>query len=449
MKNCFLILSICLFLCCENNIEINDSWSDIPVIYTVFNSGTQEDADGSGFEQPTPYASSFLNPDNLDFNFDSDSDPDFNYTHIVRVQKSFLGSESAYNYVDNPDSIYYNPNNISVWLELVDPTYLGNVSPAQIPLELIDDVSGLESLDLLKEDGLFNSDNHHVYLLPNTTPNATDLCQGDCENIHKNYKIFVLNHVTGDTAFAETNIVQPLDMGRPRPTGTQSILRLGLENTPVTIEIEPSKNAKMYSIVLRFNYLEQSRTGYITDLAAGNVLPTSDVVHKYVDWTFNDIVITDENQLNGLGNYIKKSFYGGEFFTFLKSNISEQDDSQPDFYRYPLNTFYQNNNAGVIAGIYHRCIDLHVTAINSELYTYLTANAPNYGLNQERPEYNNIINGIGHISSRSMLKMNNLRINQEAADSLSFGEITKKLNFSCYNTQGSGSFLVEFGFDCQ
>ena len=101
--------------------------------------------------------------------------------------------------------------------------------------------------------------------------------------------------------------------------------------------------------------------------------------------------------------------------------------------------------------MYHRCIDLSVTAVNSELYTYLNANAPNMGLNQERPEYNNITNGVGHASSRSILNMNNLRVDPITMDSISFGEITKNLNFACYstNTLAGGGVSVDFGFDCQ
>ena len=38
------------------------------------------------------------------------------------------------------------------------------------------------------------------------------------------YRINVLNINTGDTAFAETNIVEPITMSRPQPTGPQSFL---------------------------------------------------------------------------------------------------------------------------------------------------------------------------------------------------------------------------------
>ena len=449
MKNLLSIFIAIIFISCENNIEINDSWKDIPVIYAILNSGTEEDSDGYGFEPPNPFT---------DFNFDGDADSDLNNLHFVRVQKSFLGEESAYSYMNISDSIYYNHNNLSVWVEVIDPNYSGNVNPAQISLIHVDE-NELDELGVNKEDGDFAVDEHFLYRFPNVNdidfnnpdPNITDisdLCQGgECSHL---YKICVLNNLTGDTAYAVTNIVQPLEMFKPHAHGPTSILKLGLQSTPFQIDIQPSINAKMYSISLRFNYLEQSRDSYLFDIENGNDLPTTGVVHKHVDWTFNDVVITDQNQLNGSGSRIKKSFYGAEFLTYLKSTISEQDESQPEFYRYPLNTFYQNfESSQAIAGIYHRCIDLHISAVNTELYTYITSNAPNYGLNQERPEYNNIENGIGHVSSRSVLNMNNLRMDNQTGDSLSFGQITRKLNFACYSTTGTSYLDINFGYYCE
>ena len=147
MEKYILICVSLLLFSCENKLDINADWKDIPVVYAVFDAGTQEDSDGSNFEPPNPFT---------EFNYDGDSDPDFNYTHFVRVQRSFLGSESAYNYVDISDSIYYSQDHISVWVELVDPTYSGSVPPAQIPLSIADN----SQLQIAKEDGLFNSDNH-------------------------------------------------------------------------------------------------------------------------------------------------------------------------------------------------------------------------------------------------------------------------------------------------
>ncbi len=453
MKNQFFILLTLIFFSCENEIYINDEWQDIPVIYAIFNSGTDEDADGSNFLE--------INP-SFDFNLDGDADPDLNYLHFVRIQKSFLGSESAYNYTNISDSIYYNGENLDVWIELIDPSYTGNSPNATTNLIRVNDIE-LEALGFSKEDGLFSSENHYLYRLPDINDigsfenivDMTDLTQGgDCDHI---YKIYVVNQLTGDTAFVETNIVEPLDIFKPASQGPLSILSLGGE-AAIDLEIFPSKNAKMYSFSFRFHYLEQHRDDYFYDKNNGNPLPTTGVDTLYVDWFLDDFVVTDPDQLNGTStNRISKKFYGAEFLTFLKSKIPEQDESEPEFYRYPVNSFVISSGANesgsggsgyVGAGIYHRCVDLNITAINSELYTYMNSTAPNYGLNQERPEYNNISNGIGHFSSRSVLEMKNLRINQQAADALSFGDITKKLNFACYSDAAS-PYLINFGYACE
>lgn len=435
MKNYIYVLFLFVFLSCENDLRINDSWSDTPIIYSILNSGTQEDADGSNFATNTL---------DLDFNLDGDNESDFNYNHYVRVQKSFLGKESAYDYTNTYDSLYYDLNSLSVWMELVD---VSGVSSVQIPLELISENDSTD-LNVFKEDGLFNSENHFLYKLPTYSPNATDLCQGDCDNMTKNYKLFVYNSLSGDTAYSETNIVEPIKMTRPRATGSISVLRLGLD-VPISIQIKPSKNAKMYSVSLVFNYMEQSKQDYLFDLELGNPLPTTGIVYKSINWTLSN-EIASEQQLNGLTNStVNKTVYGSQFFEFLATQIQSVNKSDPEFYRYPINTFYQGTLNGVVAGLYHRCLDLNVIAVNSELYTFLNANSPTFGINQERPVYNNISNGLGHFSSRSVLNLNNLRIDQSTMDSISFGQVTRSLNFACFNTLGTSGLSVNFGFDCE
>ena len=375
-----------------------------------------------------------------DFNYDGDNQPDINYNHFIRIQKSFLGLGSAYNYVNISDSIYYNPDNLEVWMELVD-NQNGEISSA-FPLELIRD-SALTSFSIYKQEGVFSSDNHYLYKIPSI---ASDLIPFD--DLRKDYRISVLNKLTGDTAFAETNIVEPIKMTRPKSTGSVSILRFGLD-VPLSIQIKPSKNAKMYAVSLVFNYLEQSRDDYLFDVEQGNNLPTTGVMYKSVKWTLSNELASPQQLSASTNSTIDKTIFGSQFFEFIQSQIAEEDIAAPNYYRYPLTTFYQGTNNGVPAGIYHRCIDLNITAVNSELYTYLNTNNPSSGLNQERPEYNNIINGIGHIGSRSILNMDNLRIDQSTMDSLSFGQITKNLNFACYNTLGTNGVVIDFGFNCQ
>ena len=43
----FLFISM-LFLNCENDIDINADWEEIPVIYSILNPGADNDCDGDG-----------------------------------------------------------------------------------------------------------------------------------------------------------------------------------------------------------------------------------------------------------------------------------------------------------------------------------------------------------------------------------------------------------------
>ena len=419
MKKILSIFILFVFISCDNELEINDEWQDIPVLYAILNSGIGDDLDNSG-------------------------DPDQNYDHFVRVQKSFLGSGSAYGYANISDSIYYNPEDLNVFVQLVED----GVPGAEFHLDLIEN-TGL-SMDLHKEDGVFTSNNHYLYKFPTAVNNLVTF-----EDLRQDFRISVVNTLTGDTTFAETNIVRPMRLTQPRSTGGTSIIQWG-DGYSFIIKIKPSTNARMYAPLLRFNYIEQSKDDYLTDVSLGNPLPTTfsfdDI--KSVEWTLSDITELNAAQLNApasppASSSINLSVSPGSFLEFIQTQISEQDLSSPEFYRYPLNSVFMGSGdeSGVIQGRYYGCIDLDITAVNSELYTYLQASAPTTGLNQERPDYNNVVNGIGHVSARSVMNMPNLRINQATMDSISFGEITKNLNFACY--QNSNGLVINFGFDCQ
>ena len=142
MKKILSIFILCAFISCDNELDINEEWQDIPVLYAILNSGT-----------------------GIDLN--ADSDPDINYDHFVRVQKSFLGSGSAYDYTHISDSIYYNSDDLEVFAQTLD-TQSGE--PGTIFLVDLIQNTGL-SVDLFKEDGIFSSNNHYLYKFPSSASN--------------------------------------------------------------------------------------------------------------------------------------------------------------------------------------------------------------------------------------------------------------------------------------
>ena len=413
MKKYFYFLLV--LISCNNDLEINENWKDIPVIYGVLNPGSDE-------------------------NIDNISGSGKNYDHYVRVQKSFLGDGSALTYTQVSDSIYYDPDNIDVWLELLDsgtgesdgPFYLEYISPEEAV-----------SIDV-KDDGIFNSSSHMLYKIPDL---ASDLIP--FADLRKLYKINVLNNNTGDTAFSTTNIVEPIDMQRPTPFPiNNSILRFG-DGVTQRIEINPSKNAKMYSLSLVFNYLEQNIEDFNNDISDNGIIDFVGSQKKSAVYNLGNFIASEQQILGQSSIDITKNISPVEFLEFLSSQIY----SDENIVRYPLNSYNQGTGANIITGIYHRTIDLKITASNSELYTYLNANAPSYSFNQERPDYNNINNGIGHWSSRSVLNLDSLRLDNSTIDKISSDPITFNLNFPCYNINGLGTpdingFFLNFGEDC-
>ena len=234
-----------IFSSCENDLDINANWKDIPVIYSILDSGSYHDKDEDG---------------NLIFQDE----------HYVRVQKSFLGDIAVSEMAQQTDSIYYNADDISVWIEKLE----NDVVLESIPLELV--------MDFPKEEGYFSNEEHQVYKF-NTI--LTD--QNSDRTPSFDFRINFLNTLTGKEVTSITDIVQPIRV-RKFPTSNSTstgVLKFGESNNPLQIiEIYDSKNAKMYNFLFRFNYVEVN-----TELNTRDTL--------FIDWNFSPKTAT-ETQFN-------------------------------------------------------------------------------------------------------------------------------------------------------
>ena len=457
MKYIFWIF-VLILLSCDNELDINDTWTDIPIIYSILDPGVYLDADGS---EDVFLSSQYEGQPNvsfkngvyvIDFGNDNNDNDDLNKNHYVRVQKSFLGSGAASDYSDIKDSVHYNSSDIDVFVQLVNKEsgQLGDT----IMLELVE--------GLINDGTSFYSGEYDLYKFPSAISDLDNIAGYSSNNsninqIGYNYRISVYNKITGEYAYGQTEIIEPLAIKRPRAadasltTDNSELSKLiRIPGNSQYISVERSKYGKMYEVSLRFKYIEQTRSGYLTDsqnaIDLYNFGPKTDTIHKYIDYTLEPRVLTEQQMNdNSYGTELEFYIYESAFYEFVRSQISEQDLSSPNLYRYPRNMFPQATQHGIPAGLYPWCIDLSVTVIDNDLYTYIKAGEPTTGFNQERPSYNNIINGVGHVSSRSVLKMNNLRIDKNTRDVLAGGPITNNLNFSCYDR---ASLSVEFGYDC-
>ena len=114
----YFFFLVILFFNCENDLDINADWKEIPVIYSILNSGSVGES---------------------------------NTEHFIRVQKSFLGTNSAYEMAQIEDSIYYADDDLKLWVEKL----LNNQVLDSINLDLV------SNLD--KDYGFFSTENHKVY----------------------------------------------------------------------------------------------------------------------------------------------------------------------------------------------------------------------------------------------------------------------------------------------
>ncbi len=365
----FFFLSI-LFFNCENNLDINADWEEIPVVYSILNSGSVSES---------------------------------NTEHFIRVQKSFLGTNSAYEMAQVEDSIYYEYNDLRLWVEKL----FNNQVLDSINLDLVSDLD--------KDYGFFSTENHKVYKFntPLTDENNNPIYQ---------FKINLLNELTNHYAFSTVNIVEPIKIRRWPTNNSQStgLMKLGELNNPIlNLEINPSINGKLYRFFLRFNYIEVSQ-----------VTGSRDTL--FVDWRFSPKVAT-EYQSNGNSNLpIDFNINSIEFFQYLASVIPEKEK----VYRYTKDVYFQGTDEGE-AGIVHPCMEFHFEILDADLYNYFNSQSSS-GLIQNRPVYSNVQNGVGLTSSISQFSFFDLKMDNKSNDSLAFGQFTKHLNFACFQDIGFG-----------
>ena len=335
----------------------------------------------------------------------------------------------------------------------------------EYPLEL----ATAYDLEILKDDGDFHSNNHYLFKLP---AEISDLCAGSCDEMPVKYRISVRNNSSGMVTSAETNIVEPISIssirsansayniseGNPLNTGLANAIltfsETGAGNNTIYFPNSPLRNAKMYSVILMFNYLEQSEEDYLIDKPFLEIEDPNDPNKLFFPVTgvkkkSKKITLQGEYVIEDPSSYQMPSINIGpsDFLSRLRNQFVNQNE---DVYRYPLYSFLQESPYVQLGGIFHRCIDIYITAVNLDFYTYFETGIPSSNINQERPIYNNVDNGIGHVSSRSSLFLKNMRIDNTSQKEIATSGLTKQINFACYKESYnfSNSFYVAFGDDC-
>jgi hypothetical protein len=177
-------------------------------------------------------------------------------------------------------------------------------------------------------------------------------------------------------------------------------LREGVPSAPlnfgydrvITMGWNHSTETKLFDLIMRINYQEKSnKTNGI-------------FLEKSVDWFLKDNLEVGSEPTKG-----SFSFKGIEFFKFLGNTL-------------PISSDIQRNM---------KSIDILLTAGGIEFKEILNLNQANFGLTGSNsvPRYNNIVNGIGFLSSRMRVTRTDISLSSVTLDSLKFGFYTKALQF--------------------
>lgn len=178
------------------------------------------------------------------------------------------------------------------------------------------------------------------------------------------YTLKITNPKSGKEISASTRLIEAFVISKPPSGGKATFLR------DFTTEFTwgNAVNAKRYEPVLRFHYFE---------VPSG----TTDTIPKYIDWALPSQFADD---ISGNGSQ-EIDISNNGFYDFIKNNVKPA-------------SYAGNRLCGTV--------DFIVTAGGEEYDTYLRVNGPSYSLVQDRPEYTNVENGFGLMSSRYTVSKN-------------------------------------------
>jgi len=304
-------------------------------------------------------------------------------TNWLRIERGYLGSAPAEASFDEPDSLYY--NTINATLEEFDTE--GNI---------------LRTITLKRDDsktlnqGIFTTEDYRMYY---TTTRLND------EYTYE-LKVEKPELENSNIARAMVPLVETAKEENGIPQGFKMINPPQAQPTPVfggPIIMEGSNNAVIYEVDVYFKYKE-------FDLASQ----------------------TEEYKELKL-----------EYETFM----AEPDASRVKTDKVYMRNLYQAvaNNLQPAEGKlrFFRSLRIEVWAGGEDLSTYVELNQPTGGLSESQPEFPQIENGTGLLSSRTQLVVDNVIFGPNDSRLYYLTEELCELNFAV--AQGIDTFYCAFG----
>tara|TARA_R110002049_G_scaffold200971_6_gene371684 strand:- start:2030 stop:3091 length:1062 start_codon:yes stop_codon:yes gene_type:complete len=306
-------------------------------------------------------------------------------TQFVRVNKAFLGTLSIEEMAAIGDSINYQPGDLKVELNLKSFFNLqGRILPDR------DETVELQELTVSKSTGLFNNDDYTVFYTTTAIPQEEN-------NVPVDYELIVTNLRTGKVISGKTQLIEDTRLDQPNPnSSTVSFSKLTpngfIFQDNFNVEWKSKRNAVKHEVYVRFYYDEIN-------------LSTSDTTYNSFDYFAG----TAENPG---GNS------GASLFTVFD----------------PLNFFKEiGRRLEVKTGIerIRPRIQIYMIIANQDFSLYVDASSPSNDINQNKPSYSNLSNGLGIFGARnsSFVTTRDLRFNQSSLDLLLESTETRDLSF--------------------
>ena len=301
--------------------------------------------------------------------------------HYFKINKAFIGEGSALDLAANSSNYTYTDDELDVRIDGNGTSY---------PLIRVTN-------EIVKEDGVFDSSTNVLYKFKATI------------NRDASYTLKIKNKKTAKEITAETKIVKKSSVSNPLINGAFDVWNGSVSSgnyLSETVTVSAGDNVGRAQVFVVFNYIEHYTTGA--------------PVEKSVVLNLGEKTTADSPN-NELGFLMK----GQSFVDNIKAKV-------------PAPSTVANFSHRELANV-----SIEVLSAGTELSTYMEAESPSVTVNQDKPSYTNIINGIGIFSSRSQFlwvstrdaSNGNLNLNTDTRRFLS----SIDLGF-CFGTPGSTSF---------
>ncbi len=264
--------------------------------------------------------------------------------HYIKITKAFSGEGNANDLAANAANFNYAASDLSVKIDEYDAS---NVFKRSFTLNRTVN-------EIPKDNGVFSTSDNVLYKFSEP-------------NLKKDYfyKLNIYNSALDKEITSKTTIVNDPTMASQGELNSIKLANINGDNLTHAFSVQPHLNSGRVKVYFIFNYTE-----HYTDT---NITP----LDKQVRISLGEQKTTSTEG----GEVLIYTLEGSNFFSALVNNIPA---TAPNLQSRRI------NNA-----------TLEIITAGTDLSTYISVNEPSTSVNQNKPEFTNLTNGLGVFSSRS------------------------------------------------